>query len=326
MLQAQQPSSLPLSNSDLAVLKVWIFEIAIAWLFHGVNATLALTIFHAILSRQNYPSGSQLILLTLVIFMLILATTYATLNMLSILLQLPLNGYSVVNVANVIQQITYLDIAEEMLARLNYVIGDGIVVWRAWIMFPRNLLVKGILVVCFMGSLGGAFADGGLAAIRFLHSFADPGKKKDVLIMTLPLLITNMAATGLIGYKAWLHGQDIKKTLKDCGNQISRAQKILMLLVESGMIYCGVWITYIIISWSTGPSSVAFQTIASALPSLATLYPILIVLVVALERSREEIRSRNDMSLSQSIRFVSVQTATSQTDSQVERQTEVMSE
>ncbi|KAF5361240.1 hypothetical protein D9758_010246 [Tetrapyrgos nigripes] len=326
MLQAQQPASLPLSNNDLAVIKGWIFEMAIAWLIHGVNVTLALTILYAILSQQKYPSRPQLLLLAVVVLMLILETTQATLNVLFSLVQIPLSGYNVVNVANVIQQLTDMEIALNMVVRLNYVIGDGIVVWRAWIMFPRNLVVKSVLFICFMGSLGGAFADGGLGAVRHLHNINDNGQKKDALIMTLPLLITNMVATGLIGWKAWLHGQDIKKTLKDCGNQVSKAQKILMLLVESGMIYCGIWITYIIINFSTEGLSVAFQTITAALPGLATLYPIFIVLIVAVERSREELRSQNDMSLSQSIRFASVETAASQTESQVERQTEVMSE
>ncbi|KAF5336787.1 hypothetical protein D9758_017708 [Tetrapyrgos nigripes] len=328
MLQAQRPASLPLSNSDLATLKEWIFQIAIEWLIHGVNVTLALTVFCAILSQQKYPSRPQLVLLAVVVFMLIIATTYATLNVLFVLVQIPLNGYNVDNVAHVIQQVTDIDIALNMVERLNYVIGDGIVLWRAWILFPRDLVVKGVLLICFMGSLGGALADGGLVAVRFLHNPADPGKKRDTLVMALPLLITNMAATGLIAYKAWLHGRDIRKTLKDCGNQVSRAQKILMLLVESGMIYCGIWITYIIINFSTEASSTAFTIISSALPALAigTLYPILIILIVALEKSREAIRSRNDMSLSQSIRFASVETAASQPDSQVERQTEVMSE
>ncbi|KAF5353602.1 hypothetical protein D9758_013777 [Tetrapyrgos nigripes] len=326
MLQAQQPSSFPLSNSDLLVIKSWIFGTAIEWLILGVNATLALTIFFAILSQQTYRSGPQLLLLALVVSMLILATTDATLSLQFFLLQIRLLGYSVVNVAIFQQQVVDIRIAGNMVSRLNYVIGDGIVVWRAWVMFPRNLVVKGILLICFMGSLGGALADGGLAAAELLHGSTDLGNRVNILIMALPLLITNMAATGLIGYKAWLHGQDIKKTLKDCGNQVSRAQKILMLLFESGMIYCGVWITDTILSFSTKIGSIAFQTIATALPGLATLYPILIILLVALERSREEIRSRNDMSLSQSIRFASVQTAASQTESQVERQTEVMSE
>ncbi|KAF5353598.1 hypothetical protein D9758_013773 [Tetrapyrgos nigripes] len=307
MLQAQQPSSLPLSSSDLVVLKSWIFRTAIDWLIHGFNATLALTIFFAILSQQTYRSGPQLMLLALVVVMLILATTIATLDVLFILLEIPLNGYNVVNVANIIQQATDINIASGMVSRLNYVIGDGIVVWRAWVMFPRNLVARGVLVICFMGSLGGALADGGLGAVRLLHDLSDLGAKNNVLIMALPLLIPNIAATGLIGYKA-------------------RAQKILILLFESGMFYCGVWIVYIVINLSNETSSIAFQTTSATLPGLATLYPILIILMVVLERSREEIRSRNDMSLSQSIRFAPVQTAASQTESQVERQAEVMSQ
>jgi len=50
------------------------------------------------------------------------------------------------------------------LTSSQYVISDGIVVWRAWIMFQHNLLVKFILSVCMVcscskGSTGNLVGD-----------------------------------------------------------------------------------------------------------------------------------------------------------------------
>ncbi|THU75417.1 hypothetical protein K435DRAFT_814352 [Dendrothele bispora CBS 962.96] len=103
--------------------------------------------------------------------------------------------------------------------------------------------------------------------------------------MALPFIITNAVATGTIGWKAWCHHKDIKQNLDLSGNSISRVQKVLLLLVESGVVYCALW----------------------------ALYPILIILIAALENSKDDpgfngnLDSKgNGLTLSQSIRFASV--------------------
>jgi hypothetical protein len=105
--------------------------------------------------------------------------------------------------------------------------------------------------------------DAGMNVTRSLHNPYDYGKKGNKLtwVMAFPLLITNMVATSFVGYKAWYaengdfrpklplilsprhHHRDIRKFLNQCGNQVSRVQKVLMLLIESGMIYCGLWVS-----------------------------------------------------------------------------------
>jgi hypothetical protein len=51
--------------------------------------------------------------------------------------------------------------------------------------------------------LVGLFVDAGISVTRFFRNVANLGRKGDALVMTLPLLITNIVATSLIGYKAW---------------------------------------------------------------------------------------------------------------------------
>ncbi|THU92061.1 hypothetical protein K435DRAFT_800754 [Dendrothele bispora CBS 962.96] len=57
-----------------------------------------------------------------------------------------------------------------------------------------------------------------------------------------PLLATNVAATLLTGYKAWCHYLILKEIFfLDC-NTLTRAQKVLRLLAESGAISCILWV------------------------------------------------------------------------------------
>jgi hypothetical protein len=51
--------------------------------------------------------------------------------------------------------------------------------------------------------LAGTFFDGGINVAILLHPLDDIGPKAFPLAMDLTLLVTNMIATGLIGYKAW---------------------------------------------------------------------------------------------------------------------------
>ncbi|KAF5361288.1 hypothetical protein D9758_010265 [Tetrapyrgos nigripes] len=318
MPQAQQQSQ-PLAKSDLDTLKTWLLQVSIAWLLYGVNATLVLTVVYNILSQKRHPSKPQLVLLTLVISMLTVTTAPAILQVWYAMAEIPLVGYNVTDPEAIMRLVVNIYIADTVIDRVNFVIGDGIVVWRAWIMYPQNLLVKSILIICFMASIVGTFVNAGLTAAENLNGSAVFGEKPvGSLMMSVPLLVTNMVATALIGYKAWVHIAEIRKCLKDCGNQIFRAQKVLLLLVESGLIYCGLWIAYSLLTVLENAESVTFQVFYSAMPSLAALYPVLIIMIVSLEKSRVEL---NDISLSQSIRFASV---AQQEGSQAESQTDVV--
>ncbi|KAF5373026.1 hypothetical protein D9758_001545 [Tetrapyrgos nigripes] len=160
-LQGQQ-QSLPLSSSDLEILKEWMLQISVSWVLCGINVTLVLTILCAIfLSEQKRLSKPQLILFALVALMFIVTIGSAVLNTQFILLDMTTSGYNVPNIAEIEQQTVDLEIASLILDRLNYVIGDGIVIWRAWILFPGNRLVKAILTMAIIASFVGAGTDAG---------------------------------------------------------------------------------------------------------------------------------------------------------------------
>ena len=78
------------------------------------------------------------------------------------------------------------------------------------------------------------------------------------LMVTMPLLLTNVVATVLVGGKVWYVGlgerfaylltvsvryyrREIKSALGSW-RKTSRVEKVLVLLLESGCIYCLIWV------------------------------------------------------------------------------------
>ncbi|THU83197.1 hypothetical protein K435DRAFT_871546 [Dendrothele bispora CBS 962.96] len=150
------------------------------------------------------------------------------------------------------------------------------------------------------GSLVGGSVDGGLATAQILKDWDSSTPQINNLIMNLPLLFTNMIATLLVGHKTWYHYQDVKKNLSNSGTSSRKVQKVLLLLVESGSMYCIFWIVNIIISFKYDETTAIYQCWVAAVPGLSALYPVLIIVIAAAENAKSA--AIDEMSLSQSIR------------------------
>ncbi|KAF5370346.1 hypothetical protein D9758_006990 [Tetrapyrgos nigripes] len=307
--QAQQ-QSLPLADSDVEIVRRWVLEIAVGWLLYGITTTLFIITGYLVLTKHLQRSRAQFALFGLIMLMLMISTVSIFLNTAFILNDILTAGFTP---PDNLQRLKDILISQVLIGRTNYLLSDGIVVWRAWVMFPDGTLIKTILTLATIGSCVGVYTDAGMTAVLELHDINDQGQKIRILIMAIPLLATNVFAISLIGYKAWMHQRDIKKNLNLCGNSVSKVQKVLLLLVESGIIYCILWITFILVAFVSSANSVAGQIYPLIMPFLATLYPIFVILMVTLEKSRDEFKSVNDMKLSQSIRFAAVQAAASHT-------------
>ncbi|THV01580.1 hypothetical protein K435DRAFT_853596 [Dendrothele bispora CBS 962.96] len=228
-----------------------------------------------------------------------------------IITQIPLDGYNPPHSREAITLTTGLDIGGDLMDRLNYVIGDIVVVWRAWVLFPRRMPVKVILSICLLGSFVGTFLEFGLFAKEVLENPFFNDNKTETMILTVPLIFTNFTATALIGFKAWHHFQSIQTNLGSTNGSPSKVLKILLLLIESGLLYLAFWIVYLVLgSTQDLDTTVNFSDYQSIMPGLVAIYPILIILAVAHENNKPE--SVNDMSLSQSIRFASVRASKSE--------------
>ncbi|KAJ7364513.1 hypothetical protein DFH08DRAFT_839457 [Mycena albidolilacea] len=124
---------------------------------------------------------------------------------------------------------------------VNFVLSDGIVCWRAWVISRRNYRRYIVFPVAFW--IFTIISTTALIVLRIVDiPDASIGPKKafiraiDVLQlqnMTTSLL-SNISATGLIGTTAWRHRQEMRTSFPER----SRVNQVLALLIESGVLYC----------------------------------------------------------------------------------------
>jgi len=176
----------------------------------------------------------------------------------------------------------------DTFTRLNYILSDGIVCWRAWSLYPRNMLAKGVLVLCMLGGLAACITSFAFGAEQVLKH-KTPSNLTVTAISNiwfyLPLLFTNIVATLLVGAKFWNYRTAIMVHLFDGKmGQKTPVSRILILLTESGIIYCFFWVLSILSSASI-MGSFAAQMFECVLPMLPGMYLSVIILVVSLQKS-----------------------------------------
>ncbi|KAI4526443.1 hypothetical protein K525DRAFT_250062 [Schizophyllum commune Loenen D] len=136
--------------------------------------------------------------------------------------------------------LAHLDIVTSVTRNFNFVMSDAVLIWRAWNLWSDNRLVKRVLSVCMCGSIVGGIAE---CAWIYRDSSIIVGTENaaQYLIRIIPLLATNIVATSLIGMKVWYHRRIIQGAL-GLFTQKTQAEKVLMLLLESGVAYCLLWV------------------------------------------------------------------------------------
>ncbi|KAJ7595459.1 hypothetical protein C8J56DRAFT_922354 [Mycena floridula] len=124
--------------------------------------------------------------------------------------------------------------------RVNFVISDAIVVCSLVGMgTPSKTRIQSILILCFLGSFVGVFIDFTFSTLQTLGKTGIPHSGPMSLILSLPMLLTNVLTTFLVTLKVWnIAGKSSAISILAS----MRVEKVLLLLVESGTIYCLVWV------------------------------------------------------------------------------------
>nr|GAT48103.1 predicted protein [Mycena chlorophos] len=187
---------------------------------------------------------------------------------------------------------------EEALFLFNMLVGDSVVIWRVWVLYPRQFWAPAIPITLLLLSAGFAFTD--IACLTGNNFSAQSSVAGGGAICTNAELIswaislgTNAACTLLIGFKAWNHRRIMKDALGDLKpvRDPSRmsVDRTLSLLVESGFIYCLFWLTQVILFVPVGPhgspESLAYEVPGALGDQLSGLYPTLIILIVNARRT-----------------------------------------
>ncbi|KAI0047559.1 hypothetical protein FA95DRAFT_1605979 [Auriscalpium vulgare] len=184
-----------------------------------------------------------------------------------------------------------LDNTTYSIPTIHFVFGDAIVVWRVWVIWQHSWRITVgpfILLVCTAAIvLAQKITTAAMSGEAQTLSSA-PDQKRSIpatlyLASLVLTLCTNGVVTGLISYRAWIHYRSSQAVRIRIGRD--RALAALLLLVESGALYCTIWITLIVLWPFAASQPVAFYIPADLLPQLTGMYPTVIIVICALRRS-----------------------------------------
>ncbi|KAL1750226.1 hypothetical protein FB107DRAFT_294687 [Schizophyllum commune] len=187
-----------------------------------------------------------------------------------------------------------------VLARINHISSDVIVVWRAWVLWPDSKPVRLSLVLAILGTIAGSVVDFAYSYSKYgvaAYSWNLPDRRANYLrafTSIVPVLLTNVLVTALVGIKVC-----IKPALGRASQ--TRVEKIMVLLVESGGIYSCIWLAYLVITLADvagvfhsnltymGPAGM----LGTLMPAIAGVYPTLVVLLSTTQSSPTHYVSTN---------------------------------
>ncbi|KAL1756656.1 hypothetical protein FB107DRAFT_210828 [Schizophyllum commune] len=287
----------PLGAYDIRVLRFIMLQTAIDLGLYGVQATLSIAAI-AILARREGRSRSTL---AAILGIVLSSTIIVVAEYAFWLIQIPTSvGASERTIDNLLLN---LNILSNVARNSVYVFSDAVLVWRAWCLWPDNGLVRGILSLCVCGTVLGSVAEcvwlywPGFPTFFAFEGFAQ------YLTRLVPLLTTNVVATAMIGIWVCRYRREIKGSLGVL-TQKTRSERVLMLLLESGLVYCLFWV-YICTMFFVEKDDDGFSAkdaFGDAAYHISGIYPTCVLFVSMQDKPKHSLLSAR---MSQAMRFAS---------------------
>ncbi|KAJ7592246.1 hypothetical protein C8J56DRAFT_886951 [Mycena floridula] len=149
MSEAMQPG--PLADSDISVLKDMLLELAVEFVLQGIYSGLAIIVLYKLWSKKAQLAADH-ILIAAVIIMFLASTTQIFMSLAFYAIELSTLGF---DPSTIERPLINMNIFIATMTRLNYLIGDSIVVWRAWVLWTSHSRVHKLLCLCMIGTLVG---------------------------------------------------------------------------------------------------------------------------------------------------------------------------
>ncbi|KAJ7579016.1 hypothetical protein C8J56DRAFT_1169820 [Mycena floridula] len=190
---------------------------------------------------------------------------------------------SMANLVMVIKEVNHVpDLLSlfNALTLVNYILADGIVLWRAWVLC-RNDNRKSLFFAffCFVSLILATIATIGVRIAIMLSSRTTPliGAIGITQITTFCFsFATNMMSTFVVSLKVWRYRQEIRTTL-GTGRAV---EKVMILLIESGLLYAFAGLLFLGSFFIKTPVSALGNLYAPVNAQLAGIYPLMVLLVV----------------------------------------------
>ncbi|KAH9168527.1 hypothetical protein EDB89DRAFT_1574421 [Lactarius sanguifluus] len=266
-------------------------------LLYGIYASL-ISVSAYIMLQKGLRSLSQKVLFGVIVFMFSLSTAYLAVSIAD-LITIIKTWYLVVDLsesAGTRSPMETLLVLFNAFAPINYSLTDGVVVWRAWIICrdESRKLLRATIVMLVLTMLGVLATIGVRIFISIDPVNRDKGRLADTIdvfqeITLISSLITNVLGTGIISLKAW-YRRWIVADLQRVVNKRTKAERVMGLLVESGILYVfsGVMLVASTLIRLPGSHFTLGSLYSQAAVHLAGMYPVIVVVLVSREASMDK--------------------------------------
>ncbi|KAL1674391.1 hypothetical protein EV122DRAFT_220788 [Schizophyllum commune] len=183
---------------------------------------------------------------------------------------------------------------------ISYLVGDALVVWRAWVLWPRSKCTL------FGSGISLNTPPVGLSVDLYIDFSAVELSKALNAPMIIAVLLTNALATILVGIRVWEYRRNIASALgqNTFGLQVGR---ILVLLLESGLFYCVIWVCIFALDVGVGNVELGARIITGRTLH-QTAYPTFVILILTSQQCTTNSTVSHQISLLPPMQFDSGRT------------------
>ncbi|KAJ6594299.1 hypothetical protein B0H19DRAFT_1366199 [Mycena capillaripes] len=260
--------------------------------------TLLICLSTRMLLKRGLKALANWVLLLIILFMYLLSTAYLayTIVYAVALLRARIDAPSESPISDY-EAIAKWSPVINAVAMLNFLLSDGVVIWRAWVICQHRMrryiwVTIGFLVLTSMA----VFTMIGFRIVAFVQ-FPDNGLNKiisltpglDILQLsswTLSL-VSNLSATAVVAVTAWRHRRIMHNAFTE-KEFTSNSDRILGLIVEIGVFYCLSTLITLLSSLLQLPHGTLGDLYGPISIQIAGAYPPVVILLVGMNRSFSE--------------------------------------
>ncbi|KAJ7603721.1 hypothetical protein FB45DRAFT_959034 [Roridomyces roridus] len=191
--------------------------------------------------------------------------------------------------------VSIVDVPMEALYMFNMVVGDSVVIWRAWVIYQRTLWMVSVPCVLLIMSSVFTIIDitcltgAGYSDVTSISNGGAVCTHAELVAWAFSLGM-NASCTLLIGLKAWRHRRATNSLgiIENGRRRQMSTNRILSLLVESGFIYCLFWLTQLILFFPLSrdaPVYYLYEIFSGMGDQISGMYPTLIIVIVNLQHT-----------------------------------------
>ncbi|KAI0087954.1 hypothetical protein BDY19DRAFT_951212, partial [Irpex rosettiformis] len=172
-----------------------------------------------------------------------------------------------------------------ILEIINCYVADAIVFWRAWVLWGKTRRCIIIPSFLWLASV--------VEGIGVMHALAvdAPGEAASLAATSIATWTVAFAATTclsnfwavcMVGYRYYIYRKEVVAVL---GRRRANYRMLLVLIIESGLLYCVSWLLFIIVYMS---GSRGMYIVFHLLAQLTGIYPTMIIVLVCLRVTQQD--------------------------------------